>query len=381
MTSEDENENITMNILSSAITFEDKSSSVHLEGVLKCHQDIHDTQVDNENELSLINPQTPTFGEELVSLENQPGVIKVPKFVFIIPYRNRAFYLQSFMKKMSYVLEDIPKTDYEVYVIHQNDTRKFNRGAIKNIGFLYIKNKYPNDYKQMTLVFNDVDIFPLRKNYVNYVTTKGIVKHFFGFNYTLGGIVSIVGEDFERINGFPNFWAWGFEDNLIQNRIVNAGIQIDRSNFYDLSTNTDDGSLFACINSGIKRITSKTEYIRFLKQTPEGFNRIYGIQHSETANQIPPHIVISNTVESELPIQFKNNNSGSIHSNTNNILNSILENDALLSIEFITINVHHFLTEVPENSIFSEVYDLRNGAVPYKGLVNSKRKPQMYMGF
>ena len=190
--------------------------------------------------------------------EEEENSSNIPKFVFIIPYRNRALYLQTFIKKMTYVLEDIPKTDYEIYVIHQNDTRKFNRGAMKNIGFLYIKNKYPNHYKQMTLVFNDVDIFPLQKNYLNYITTKGIVKHFFGFVYTLGGIVSIVGEDFERINGFPNFWAWGFEDNLIQTRIVNAGIAIDRRNFYDLSVNADDGSLFACINSGVKRLTSKT---------------------------------------------------------------------------------------------------------------------------
>jgi hypothetical protein len=306
----------------------------------------------------------------------------VPKFVFIIPYRNRAFYLQSFMRKMSTVLEDIPKTDYEIYVIHQNDTRKFNRGAIKNIGFLHIKNKYPNDYKQMTLVFNDVDIFPLRKNYVDYITTKGVVKHFFGFHYTLGGIVSIVGEDFERINGFPNFWAWGFEDNLIQTRIVNAGIAIDRRNFYDLSVNADDGSLFACINSGVKRLTSKTEYLRYLKHTPEGFNRIYGIQLTETPNQIPPHIVIPNTIESELPLKLKNTNSGSIHSNTNNMLVHLNdETDSNSTLDFITVNVNHFLTEIPEHSVLSEVYDLRNGAVPYKGIVNTKRRPQMYMGF
>ncbi len=305
----------------------------------------------------------------------------VPKFVFIIPYRNRSLHLQSFLKKMKFVLEDIPKTDYEIYVIHQNDTRKFNRGAIKNIGFLYIKNKYPNHYKQMTLVFNDVDIFPLQKNYLNYITTKGIVKHFFGFVYTLGGIVSIVGEDFERINGFPNFWAWGFEDNLINQRVLNAGIMIDRSNFYDLTVNTEDTTTFACINSGVKRITNKNEYIRYVKQTPEGFNRIYAIQLNETSNQIPQHIVIPNTVESETPIQFKNSISSSIHANTHNIINESLD-DSLSMVDFITVNVNHFLTEIPENTILTEVYDLRNGTTPYKGVVNTaKRRPQMYMGF
>jgi hypothetical protein len=307
--------------------------------------------------------------------------VKVPKFVFIIPYRNRAFYLQSFMRKMSTVLEDIPKTDYEIYVIHQNDTRKFNRGAIKNIGFLYIKNKYPKYYKQMTLVFNDVDIFPLRKNYLDYITTKGVVKHFFGFNYALGGIVSIVGEDFERINGFPNFWAWGYEDNLIQTRIVNAGITIDRSNFYDLIVNVNDGTLFACINSGTKRLTSKTEYVRYMRHTTEGYNHIYDIQLTETPNQIPPHIVIPNTIESELPLKLKNTNSGSIHSATNNMLVHLNNTDYTPTLDFITVNVNHFLTEITEQTVLPEVYDLRNGAVPYKGIINTKRRPQMYMGF
>ena len=307
--------------------------------------------------------------------------VKVPKFVFIIPYRNRAFYLQSFMRKMSTVLEDIPKTDYEIYVIHQNDTRKFNRGAIKNIGFLYIKNKYPKYYKQMTLVFNDVDIFPLRKNYLDYITTKGVVKHFFGFNYALGGIVSIVGEDFERINGFPNFWAWGYEDNLIQTRIVNAGITIDRSNFYDLIVNVNDGTLFACINSGTKRLTSKTEYVRYVRHTTEGYNHIYDIQLTETLNQIPPHIVIPNTIESELPLKLKNTNSGSIHSATNNMLVHLNNTDYTPTLDFITVNVNHFLTEITEQTVLPEVYDLRNGAVPYKGIINTKRRPQMYMGF
>lgn len=309
-----------------------------------------------------------------------PNLDVIPKFVFIIPYRNRSVYLQAFVHKMGNVLQDIPKTDYKVFVIHQNDSRKFNRGAIKNIGFLYVKNKYPHDYKQITLVFNDVDIFPLQKNYLNYITTKGVVKHFFGFKYTLGGIVSIVGEDFERINGFPNFWAWGFEDNLIQKRIINAGMYIDRSNFYDLSTDMNDNTRFACINSGLKRSINKDEYIRFTKQTTEGINVIHGVQlNDDTSNQIPPHIVIPNNIESEIPLLVKTT-SESIHTKTIDLLNSPYdEHDTPL--EFTTVHIKSFYTDVPEDTVQINVYDLRNGAVPFKGVMNTKRNPRIYMEF
>ena len=76
---------------------------------------------------------------------------------------------------------------------------------------------------------------PCEKNLLNYKTTTGIVKHFFGFNWTLGGIVSFTGADFEKVNGFPNYWGWGQEDNDIHERVKNYNIKIDRSQFYNFS--------------------------------------------------------------------------------------------------------------------------------------------------
>ena len=74
----------------------------------------------------------------------------VPKKVFIVPYRNRIQHKFFFSKYMSFILED--DNDYEIFFSHQCDSRTFNRGATKNIGFIAARNKYPNDYKDITFI-------------------------------------------------------------------------------------------------------------------------------------------------------------------------------------------------------------------------------------
>lgn len=158
---------------------------------------------------------------------------RVPKRVFIVPYRDRIQQKFFFCKQMEFILEG--QDDYEILFVHQCDARNFNRGAMKNIGFLAIKEKYPESYKDISFIFNDVDTLPFHKLF-DYETTPGVVKHYYGFETALGGIVVIKGSDFEIINGYPNYWGWGMEDACLQKRCLAYGLQIDRSNFYTIGS-------------------------------------------------------------------------------------------------------------------------------------------------
>ena len=230
-------------------------------------------EVVEEPTVAVVEEPTVAVTEEPTVAVTEENIIfyspKIPKIVFIIPYRDREHQKDFFSKHMKMILEDISKDDYKIYYIHQKDEREFNRGAMKNIGFIMLKNRYPNDYKNITLVFNDIDIMPLTKNFIDYNTVVGTVKHFYGFDYTLGGIVSMKAEDFERINGFPNYWTWGYEDNMLQKRVKNANINIDRSNYYPILNKQ-----FLLLHDGFERTINRNEFNRYLQNVNEGIQSI-----------------------------------------------------------------------------------------------------------
>jgi hypothetical protein len=240
----------------------------------------------------------------------------IPKLIFIIPYRNREKEKMHFSIYMKYIMEDYDINDYEIYYSHQTDARPFNRGATKNIGFIAMKNKYPNDYKNITFVFNDIDTLPALKNTFNYITSVGTVKHFYGFQFALGGIFSIIGSDFEKCNGFPNNWGWGLEDNSMYDRVLLNELKVDRSQFFVL--NSKD--------------------VIHLYDTP---NRL--INNNEPGNYIQKKLRDNLDSIYELDYNFENN---FLESETSNKISSIHQNEYI-------ININNFRTLVnPANEIF-----------------------------
>ena len=233
--------------------------------------------------------------------------MSIPRIIFIIPYRNREKQKSFFLEKMKYIMEDINEIDYKILFIHQRDERDFNRGAMKNIGFLFVKNQFPNDYLNITLVFNDVDTTPKEKNMFKYETNKGIVKHFYGTQNALGGIFSITAEDFENIRGFPNFWSWGYEDNLIYERVKQKKIVIDRSNFYSIMNENINQDF----SDGYIRYVNKNDFNLFKARTSNGIHSISKLQYEydETNMYVNVfHFDVPNQKSETVPMDLRKTN-------------------------------------------------------------------------
>lgn len=195
----------------------------------------------------------------------------IPKIIFIVPYKNRMEHKYFFSQYLSHVLQE---KNYEIYFSNQLDERPFNRGASKNIGFLAMKQKYPEEYKNISFVFHDIDIVPFQHIF-DYQTTEGIVKHYYGFEYALGGIVSILGKDFEKINGYPNYWGWGMEDTILQKRCNQHNLTIDRTHFYPIGS-----PAILQLFDGVSRIINKKETKKYSYDNgTDGLTNIFKIQY------------------------------------------------------------------------------------------------------
>ncbi|CAH2292909.1 beta-1,4-galactosyltransferase 1-like [Pelobates cultripes] len=168
------------------------------------------------------------------------------KLAIIIPFRNREPHLKIWLYYMHPFLQR-QQAVYAVYVIEQTESgekpkiffqfisgpgRRLQAKLI-NVGFT----EAAKDYDYDCFIFSDVDIIPmdLRHLYRCSKNPRHLANAVDKFNFTLlyetlfGGIVAFTKEQFLKINGFSNtFWGWGGEDDELYNRVMAAGMQIER---------------------------------------------------------------------------------------------------------------------------------------------------------
>jgi hypothetical protein len=152
------------------------------------------------------------------------------KLGIIVPYRDREQQLKRFLSHMKDYIKDI---DYEIFIVEQTDDKPFNRGKLLNAGYKYALDK-GCDY----FVFHDVDMLPEDVDYSYSDKPLHLATHLQEHDYEttffdyFGGVTMFTKEDFKTINGFSNeYWGWGFEDDDLLIRCIQAGLDIDKEVF------------------------------------------------------------------------------------------------------------------------------------------------------
>ena len=151
--------------------------------------------------------------------------------VIIAPFRDNKF--QDRKAQLELFKEHYK--DYKCVIVEQSeDGRKFNRGALLNIGFKYCYQNY------QYVIFHDIDILTphntmnkyyfddlIGSNHLGHLTNKCI-----GCKLFFGAINKFDIESFKIINGFPNtFWGWGDEDVVLYYRCCRKKIKLYRPEF------------------------------------------------------------------------------------------------------------------------------------------------------
>ena len=157
------------------------------------------------------------------------------KLNILIPVRNREKQLELILKNLIKIFEK-QNIKYNFYIIYQDNNELFNKGYLLNIGFLYaLNNNFSNNY-----LFNDVDIYPLNSDIINYgIELKDDdIYHPYGHKGCIGGFFLINKKTYIKLNGFSNdYKGWGCEDCDLLGRCNLKNINVNREIFYERYNN------------------------------------------------------------------------------------------------------------------------------------------------
>ncbi|KAM4048723.1 beta-1,4-galactosyltransferase 1-like isoform 2-T2 [Anomaloglossus baeobatrachus] len=154
------------------------------------------------------------------------------KIAIIIPFRDREPHLTIWLHYMLPLLQK-QQGDFGIYVVEQSKNTTFNRAKLMNIGY----SESIKDYDYNCFIFTDVDLIPMndRNLYRCSKNPRHMANALDKFNFRLpyqtlfGGIVAFTKEQFLKVNGFSNrFWGWGGEDDELYNRVIAAGMKVER---------------------------------------------------------------------------------------------------------------------------------------------------------
>ena len=163
------------------------------------------------------------------------------KLCLIVPFRDRMEEVFKFVPHISKFLTK-KHISHSTFVVNQADGLRFNRASLINVGFLHMMSARGDpdcDYVGL----HDVDLLPLNQDLSYEFPLKGPL-HVAApglhpkYNYAtfVGAILLMTVTDFELIKGMSNkYWGWGWEDDELYHRLVDAGLKVQGGNSIGLS--------------------------------------------------------------------------------------------------------------------------------------------------
>ncbi|XP_033736264.1 beta-N-acetyl-D-glucosaminide beta-1,4-N-acetylglucosaminyl-transferase-like [Pecten maximus] len=227
---------LCMHLKESYIAHQNFVIAMPVDNLDSCHRTLHylERQPVEETEVTLEYLERLYSNRSLLGGHFRPSICTgVGRTAIIIPYRDRKKHLLQYLNNV------LPKLlrqqiDFTIFVIEQSEGSSFNRGLIRNVGFVEAMKSGPFD----CFIFNDVDtiieddrnIFYCNPNMVRHMVS-GVDRDGYKLPYyrLVGGIIGFTPEQFQHINGYSNlFFLWGAEDDDLYRRIVGEGLLIER---------------------------------------------------------------------------------------------------------------------------------------------------------
>ena len=172
-----------------------------------------------------VNNMYKEYKEKRIVLEKDLVEVKTiddkTKVAIIVPYRDNK--IQNRSEQLNKFIKFWENKNVKVFIIEQSDDdRKFNRGQLLNLGFLLAEKEDFDNY-----IFHDVDLLPSDDLIPYYFYKSDYPLHLahnwdkYTFYSFFGGVVSFSKKLFRESGGYPNnFFGWGGEDDVLQNRVV-----------------------------------------------------------------------------------------------------------------------------------------------------------------